>query len=225
MPYYTKLGEIPKKRHVQFRRPDGALYSEEVFGTEGFVGPTSTLYHIHPPTQVSGWEAMYSTKTEFVETDVMRMRHIKTQPVSCEGDIITGQKVILGNADVEMAVCVPAEQMGYHYKNGQGDECWFVHYGSGTVYTMFGAAEVREEGLHRHPQGDHLQVRVRRARRRGPPRGRDEGEHAARQARPLRGDEHEPHRAARPATSPRPPPSSSSIRPTANATSACPRCR
>jgi homogentisate 1,2-dioxygenase len=153
MPYYTKLGEIPKKRHVQFRRPDGALYSEEVFGTEGFVGPTSTLYHIHPPTQVSGWEAMYSTKTEFIETDVMRMRHIKTQPVSCEGDIITGQKVILGNADVEMAVCVPAEQMGYHYKNGQGDECWFVHYGSGTVYTMFGALKFGKKDYIVIPKG------------------------------------------------------------------------
>ena len=45
MPYYTKLGKLPKKRHIQFRRPDGALYSEELFGTEGFVGPTSTLYH------------------------------------------------------------------------------------------------------------------------------------------------------------------------------------
>ena len=61
MPYYTKLGNLPNKRHIQFRRPDGYLYSEEVFGTEGFVGPTSTLYHIHPPTQVMGWKAMYST--------------------------------------------------------------------------------------------------------------------------------------------------------------------
>ena len=46
MPYYTKLGKLPRTRHTQFRRPDGALYSEELFGTEGFVGPTSTLYHI-----------------------------------------------------------------------------------------------------------------------------------------------------------------------------------
>ena len=74
MPYYFKLGQLPPKRHIQFRRPDGALYSEEVFGTEGFVGPTSTLYHIHPPTQVTGWKAMYGTKPEYVETDVMRMR-------------------------------------------------------------------------------------------------------------------------------------------------------
>jgi homogentisate 1,2-dioxygenase len=139
MPYYMKLGEIPRKRHVQFRRPDGALYSEEVFGTEGFVGPTSTLYHIHPPTQVSGWKSLYSTKVEYVEQEVMRMRHIKTAPMKPKGDAVTGRKVVLGNSDVEMALCVPAEQMQYHFKNGQGDECYFIHYGSGTVYTMFGA--------------------------------------------------------------------------------------
>ncbi|MEQ8850248.1 MAG: homogentisate 1,2-dioxygenase [Phycisphaerales bacterium] len=141
MPYYTKLGKLPQKRHVQFRRPDGALYSEELFGTEGFVGPTSTMYHIHPPTQVSGWKTLYGTKPEYVETDVMRMRHIKTQNLKPKGDPITGQVIVLGNADVEMSLCNPAEQMGYHYKNGQGDELFFIHHGSGTAYTMFGTLE------------------------------------------------------------------------------------
>ncbi len=139
MPYYTKMGKLPKTRHIQFRRPDGALYSEELFGTEGFVGPTSTLYHIHPPTQVSGWKTLYSTKVEYVEQDVMRMRHAKTQHMKPKGDAVTGRVVLYGNADVEMSVCVPAEQMDYHFKNGQGDECLFFHYGSGVCYTMFGA--------------------------------------------------------------------------------------
>lgn len=138
MPYYTKLGEIPPKRHVQFRRPDGALYSEEVFGTEGFVGPTSTLYHINPPTQVYGWQALYSTKPEYVEREVMRMRHVKSANIPPKGDPITGRIILFGNADCEMAVCNPKEQMEYHYKNGQGDECIFIHHGSGTCYTMFG---------------------------------------------------------------------------------------
>ncbi len=99
MPYYHTLGEIPPKRHIQFRRPDGAFYSEEVFGTEGFVGPTSTLYHIHPPTQVTGWTALYSTKPEFVETDVMRMRHLKTMPMTPAGDPVSGRVTLFGNAD------------------------------------------------------------------------------------------------------------------------------
>jgi homogentisate 1,2-dioxygenase len=123
---------------VQFRRPDGCLYSEELFGTEGFSGPSSTMYHIHPPTQVYGWEKQYSTAVEYVERDIMRMRHIKSAPLKPKGDFVTGRVVLFGNADCEMAVCNPAEQMGYHFKNGQGDECIFVHFGSGACHTMMG---------------------------------------------------------------------------------------
>ncbi len=139
MAHYFRLGQIPKKRHVQFRRPDGVLFSEELFGTEGFVGPSSTMYHIHPPTQVYGWKTLYSTKAEFVEVDTMRMRHVKSAPVPPGGDAISGRVVLFGNSDVEMAVCNPSEQMEYHYKNGQGDECLFIHFGSGVVYSMMGA--------------------------------------------------------------------------------------
>jgi homogentisate 1,2-dioxygenase len=139
MPHYYRLGMLPKKRHTQFRRPDGVLYSEELFGTEGFVGPTSTMYHINPPTQVYGWKTLYSTKAEYAETGTMRMRHVKSAPVPPKGDSVTGRVVLFGNSDVEMTVCNPAEQMAYHYKNGQGDECLFIHYGSGVCFTMMGA--------------------------------------------------------------------------------------
>ncbi len=145
---------MPKKRHVQFRRPDGVLYSEELFGTEGFSGPSSTMYHINPPTQVYGWKTLYSTKAEYVEANTMRMRHVKSgggmngfgpagvtagQGQKAGGDAISGRVVLFGNSDVEMAVCNPTEQMEYHYKNGQGDECLFIHFGSGVCHTMMGA--------------------------------------------------------------------------------------
>ena len=87
MAYYTTMGKLPGKRHIQFRRPDGALYSEEVFGTEGFVGPTSTMYHVHPPTQVIGWKTLYGTKVEYVEESVMRMRHAKTAALKPGGTL------------------------------------------------------------------------------------------------------------------------------------------
>jgi homogentisate 1,2-dioxygenase len=144
VPYYTKLGEIPLKRHIQFRRPDGVLYSEEVFGTEGFVGPTSTMYHIHPPTQVSGWEIVYSTEQEYLEKNVMRMRHLTSQKMSAKGDPVTGRTVLFGNADCEMGVCVPETEMEYHFKNGQGDECLFIHDGAGTMHTMFGTLKFKK---------------------------------------------------------------------------------
>lgn len=153
MPHYFKLGQLPPKRHIQFRRPDGGLYAEEVFGTEGFVGPTSTIYHIHAPTQVTGWKTMYSTKAEYVETDTMRMRHVKTAPMQPKGDPVTGRVVMFGNADCEMAMCVPAEPMEYHFKNGQGDECLFIHHGRGTLYTMFGTLPFREKDYVIIPKG------------------------------------------------------------------------
>lgn len=153
MPYYTSLGQIPTKRHIQFRKPDGSLFSEEVFGTEGFVGPTSTLYHIHPPTQVAGWETKYSTKTAYVETEVMRMRHLKSMDMKPNGDPVTGRVVLLGNQDVEISLCVPEDEMEYHYKNGSGDECLFVHFGSGTLYTSMGELKFHKKDYVIIPKG------------------------------------------------------------------------
>lgn len=158
MPYYTKLGLMPRKRHVQFRRPDGCLYSEELFGTEGFVGPTSTMYHIHPPTQVYGWKPLYGTAVEYVEQEVMRMRHLKSAPMPPQGDFVTGRVVLFGNADVEMAVCNPAEQMPYHFKNGQGDECFFIHFGSGVCHTMLGTLKFGPKDYLVIPKGVIYQV-------------------------------------------------------------------
>jgi homogentisate 1,2-dioxygenase len=153
MPFYTKLGQLPPKRHIQFRRPDGALYSEEVFGTEGFVGPTSTMYHINPPTAVTGWKTLYSTKAQYVETETMRMRHLKTAALKPKGDPITGRVVLFGNADCEIAVCEPKEPMGYFFKNAQGDECIFIHFGSGTVHTAFGTLKFKPKDYIIIPKG------------------------------------------------------------------------
>ena len=52
MPFYHKLGEIPKKRHTIFKKQDGGLYYEQLFGTVGFDGMSSLLYHTHRPTMV-----------------------------------------------------------------------------------------------------------------------------------------------------------------------------
>jgi len=52
MPIYHKLGNIPSKRHTQFEKPSGGLYNEQLFGTIGFDGMASLMYHIHRPTQV-----------------------------------------------------------------------------------------------------------------------------------------------------------------------------
>ncbi|MFN3800716.1 MAG: homogentisate 1,2-dioxygenase, partial [Belliella pelovolcani] len=52
MAYYHRLGNIPPKRHTQFRQPDGSLYKEELVSSKGFSGIYSNLYHIHNPNNV-----------------------------------------------------------------------------------------------------------------------------------------------------------------------------
>lgn len=189
MPYYTKLGQIPPKRHIQFRRPDGALYSEEVFGTEGFVGPTSTLYHIHPPTQVSGWKTLYSTKPTYVETEVMRMRHIRGAQVKPHGDPVTGRVVLFGNSDCEMALCAPTQAMDYHYKNAMGDECIFVHFGRGTVHTSFGSLRFGPKDYIIIPKGVVYRMVFDREKRSGASRrnGATNGSNGAKGANGING--------------------------------------
>src|SRR3954452_10291854 len=52
MPYYRAVGEIPRKRHTQFRKLDGSLYAEELMGVEGFSSDSALLYHQHLPTAI-----------------------------------------------------------------------------------------------------------------------------------------------------------------------------
>lgn len=62
MPIYHKLGNIPQKRHTVFQSPQGKHYYEQLFGTEGFSGHSSLLYHVHRPTQVKEILKSYSVQ-------------------------------------------------------------------------------------------------------------------------------------------------------------------
>lgn len=138
MPYYFRLGNIPQKRHTQFRRPDGGLYQEEVIGAEGFSGISSIAYHIHPPTLVERIEDPIPYSVEYVDEDFLRHRHIRGGHLSAGGDWITGRRYIMGNADVRLALCRPKQAMEVFYKNATCDELIFVHEGEGTLETPLG---------------------------------------------------------------------------------------
>jgi homogentisate 1,2-dioxygenase len=150
MPRYVSLGEIPRKRHTQFRRPDGGLYSEEVFGTRGFSGISSILYHAHPPTRATEFAAAGSARPEFAEDGPLRHRHLRTWSVQPCGDPVTGRRVLMANADVSLALCRPVEPMEYFYKNADGDDVLFVHEGEGRLETLFGRLP--------YGQGDYLVI-------------------------------------------------------------------
>src|ERR1041384_804708 len=94
---YHRLGELPRKHHIAFRKPDGGLYAEQLYSTEGFSGPMSTLYHINLPTEVTSWEDAGSVKPVFIEEGPLHPRHLKTMRAPAQGDAVTGRKCLMGN--------------------------------------------------------------------------------------------------------------------------------
>jgi len=138
MPRYVSLGELPHKHHTQFRKPDGGLYTEQLFSTRGFSGPMSTLYHVNQPTEVLGFEDRGSVAPVYLEDEPVRHRHLRTGLMEPCGDAVSGRVPLMGNQDVIWNQVVVGDQMDTYYKNADGDECLFVHDGEGTLESLFG---------------------------------------------------------------------------------------
>lgn len=139
MPFYHKLGKFPHKRHTQFRKPDGALYAEELVSSEGFSSTYSLIYHCHPPTLVKDIGTPYSVEPEVAEAKNMRHRSFLTFKVKPEQDYIASRKVMLCNSDVHIGVASPSfSKMDYFFKNSDADEVLFIHEGSGVMHSIYG---------------------------------------------------------------------------------------
>jgi homogentisate 1,2-dioxygenase len=142
MPYYRVAGEIPRKRHVRFRRPDGGLYSEELMGEEGFSSDSSLLYHVHPPTAIVKSEAVGAGPAdgELAPNYPLLPRHYRTQDLPAGGDLLSGRQPLMGNEDVRLSfasVTAPSEL----YRNSIGDEAVYVHTGAVTFESVYGTIE------------------------------------------------------------------------------------
>jgi homogentisate 1,2-dioxygenase len=149
---YHKLGEVPHKRHTQFRREDGALYTERLMGTRGFTGLSSILYHHYPPTRVQKVETLKKLEVRRIGEE-LKHHHLRTKDAPYGKDPIEGRKILLFNQDVSIAIALPTEQMDYYYTNGEGDELYFVHQGSGLLHTIFGTLNYREGDYMVIPRG------------------------------------------------------------------------
>jgi len=137
MPFYQRLGEIPRKRHIQFRE-NGTLLTEEVLGLEGFTGNEAILYHLHSPCRVKEVGGFRPIEREEWVPEAHAHRHVRTHGIPEAGDAISGRRLLMWNDDVEISLCRPAEAMSSFFRNGEGDECIFVHEGKGTLETIFG---------------------------------------------------------------------------------------
>jgi homogentisate 1,2-dioxygenase len=139
MPYYHKLGDIPHKRHTQFRKPDGTLYSEQLFSTEGFSNDYSLLYHLYPPTQIIKTEKPVNIAPQIAEEKMLSHRSFDGFKIKPSKDYLDSRIPVLVNNDVHIVLAAPQQSTtGYYYKNADADEMLFVHEGSGVLKTMYG---------------------------------------------------------------------------------------
>ncbi|MGZ4509034.1 MAG: homogentisate 1,2-dioxygenase [Blastococcus sp.] len=148
MAHYRQVGEVPSKRHTQFRRPDGGLYAEELMGEEGFSSDAALLYHRGIPSALVDarpWELPDQTLTP---NSPLLPRHLKLHDLfpgeeHKATDAVTGRRLVLGNADVRISYAVSSLPSPL-YRNATGDECVYVERGTATVETVFGALEVSQ---------------------------------------------------------------------------------
>jgi homogentisate 1,2-dioxygenase len=142
MPFYHQLGKIPHKRHTTFKKPDGSYYYEQVFGTIGFDGMSSLLYHEHRPTQVKEILKSYDVSPKIAVEKNMLSLGLKGFSVPPKADYLESRTPVLVNSDCHIVLASPTESLrDYFYKNTDCDELIFIHEGSGTLRTLLGNIE------------------------------------------------------------------------------------
>lgn len=140
MGIYHKLGTIPQKRHTVFENPKGGLYQEELFGTAGFAGISSLLYHIYPPTVVNELRKISSVIPKIAIEKNMKALSFKGFSIQPENDFLDSRKTLFVNNDLHIGLAAPkAFSKDYFYKNADADEMLFIHKGSGTLKTCYGS--------------------------------------------------------------------------------------
>jgi homogentisate 1,2-dioxygenase len=139
MPFYHKLGEIPPKRHTQFRKKDGTLYYEQLFGTIGFDGMSTNSYHEYRPTMVKKIGKQYSVKPIIAKANNIQSYRFRGFQVPPEDDYLESRKIVLTNSDCNIILSAPKKSTtDYFYKNTDADEVIFIHKGSGKLRTHLG---------------------------------------------------------------------------------------
>ncbi|HEY4154755.1 MAG TPA: homogentisate 1,2-dioxygenase [Puia sp.] len=159
MPFYIQRGQIPPKRHTQFRQPDGTLYAEQLFSTEGFSNDSSLLYHCHPPTAIIHIDDPVPVMPEIVEEKMLKHRSLEGFNIKPVPDFLDSRTPVLVNNDLHISLAAPGESMkDYFYKNADADELIFVHEGNGRLESQYGSVPFWEGDYLVIPRGTIYQI-------------------------------------------------------------------
>jgi homogentisate 1,2-dioxygenase len=128
-------GKTSKQAHRDLPETgsDGSRLKDDELTRQGFDGREAVLYRTNDPT-------VFRTEGRFKSTSAL-LGDIK--PADLTDPRGTPQRLYY-NADVTIWLSRRAEPMPYYRRNVDGDECWFVHKGSGVVETEFGPISYRK---------------------------------------------------------------------------------
>lgn len=161
MPIYHQLGTLPHKRHVVFPKPQGGMYSEQLFGTIGFDGMSTNMYHIHRPTQVKAVGEPIDIRPQIARSNNMESLQLKGFQLQPEADYLQSRVCVLTNTDCDIELAAPTNSMhDYFYKNADSDEVLFVHQGKGVLRTQLGNLVFSEGDYLVIPRGVIYQLRL-----------------------------------------------------------------
>ena len=159
MPFYHKLGNFPHKRHTVFRKEDGSIHHEQLFGTIGFDGMSCLLYHLEPPTIVKNFVESVDLNPEIAIEKQLQMRSFMGYKVAPEDDFIKSRVPMLTNSDCTISLAAPKKSLrDYFYKNADCDEVIFVHEGTGKLRTQLGNIDFKYGDYLVIPRGIIYQV-------------------------------------------------------------------
>ncbi|PKF73812.1 homogentisate 1,2-dioxygenase, partial [Chryseobacterium sp. PMSZPI] len=158
---YHLAGNIPPKRHTIFKSPEDKFYYEQLFGTEGFHGISSLLYHIHRPTQIKSIGEPKDVTPKIAVEKNITPRMFKGMNVTPEDDFMDSRKILLMNNDLKMGLAKPRKSMDYFYKNAECDELLYVHQGNGVLKTFVGDLEFVTGDYLIIPRGTIYQVELK----------------------------------------------------------------
>ena len=139
MPRYHTLGKIPSKRHTVFKDSNNNFYYEELFGTIGFEGMSSLMYHTQRPTQVKKIINSYDVSPKIAVSKNMKSLKLNGFKVTPKSDYLESRSCILINQDCQISLAAPNKSLtSYFYKNTDSDEVIFIHKGTGKLRTLLG---------------------------------------------------------------------------------------
>lgn len=130
-------GEASRQAHADL--PTGTY--ERELGKEGFYGPSTQMYHRHPPTEWKSFEGP------------LRPRAFDTRRLTVAAGSPWDATPLFSNAHAAVRFWRARGAMKHLVRNSDGDELLFIHDGAGELYCDYGHLSISEGDYVMLPRG------------------------------------------------------------------------